>query len=163
VNGNIPNADMMIIDDEGNRLGVFGKAAALALSNAKGLDIVVVSPEAKPMVAKLMNYSKHKYEQKKKLKEAKKNQHVVNVKEIQLSPVIQKHDIDVRIKQTREFIADGDRVKVVMRLKGRMITHAEIGRKVMEDFFKAVEDIAVMEKKLQLDERFFNMTLIKKK
>jgi len=115
------------------------------------------------MIAKLMDYSKHKYEQKKKQKEAKKNQHVPDLKEVQLSPVIQKHDIETKLNNARKFINNGDRVKVVMRLKGRMISHSEIGKKVMEDFFTALEDIAVMEKKLQLDERFFNMTLIKKK
>jgi translation initiation factor IF-3 len=163
VNENVPNRDMRIIDADGVQLGVFGKAAALALAKAKGLDIVVVSPEAQPMVAKLMDYSKFKYEQKKKQKEAKKNQHIPDLKEIQLSPVIQKHDIDVRLKNARKFLESGDRVKVVMRLKGRMISHADIGKKVMEDFFSELQDIAVMEKKLQLDERFFNMTLIKKK
>jgi translation initiation factor IF-3 len=154
---------MRIIDADGSQLGVFGKAAALALAKAKGLDIIIVSPEVQPMVAKLMDYSKFKYEQKKKQKEAKKNQHIPDLKEIQLSPVIQKHDVDVRLKNARKFLEAGDRVKVVMRLKGRMISHADIGRKVMEDFFASLEDIAVMEKKLQLDERFFNMTLIKKK
>jgi translation initiation factor IF-3 len=154
---------MRIIDADGSQLGVFGKAAALALAKAKGLDIIIVSPEVQPMVAKLMDYSKFKYEQKKKQKETKKNQHIPDLKEIQLSPVIQKHDVDVRLKNTRKFLEAGDRVKVVMRLKGRMISHSDIGKKVMEDFYTALEDIAVMEKKLQLDERFFNMTLIKKK
>jgi translation initiation factor IF-3 len=163
VNGNIPNGDVRIIDVDGNQLGVFGKQAALALANAKGLDIVVVSPDAKPMIAKLMDYSKHKYEQKKKQKEAKKNQHIPDLKEVQLSPVIQQHDIETKLNNARKFINNGDRVKVVMRLKGRMISHSDIGKKVMEDFFTALEDIAVMEKKLQLDDKFFNMTLIKKK
>jgi translation initiation factor IF-3 len=154
---------MRIIDADGSQLGVFGKAAALALAKAKGLDIIIVSPEVQPMVAKLMDYSKFKYEQKKKQKETKKNQHIPDLKEIQLSPVIQKHDVDVRLKNARKFLEAGDRVKVVMRLKGRMISHSDIGKKVMEDFYTALEDIAAMEKKLQLDERFFNMTLIKKK
>ena len=163
INENIPNMDMMIIDVDGNKLGVFGKAAALALANAKGLDVIIVSPDARPMIAKLMNYSKHKYEQKKKMKEAKKNQKTPELKEIQLSPVIQQNDVNTKLNQTRKFIEGGDRVKVVMRLKGRMNDHPEIGKKIMDDFFTSIQDIAIMEKRLQLEEKSFTMTLIKKK
>jgi translation initiation factor IF-3 len=154
---------MMIIDSNGNKLGVFGKAAALALANAKGYDIIVVSPDAKPMIAKLMDYSKFKYEQKKKTKEAKKNQHNPDIKEIQLSPVIQKHDIETKLRHSRSFIEDGDKVKIVMRLKGRMIEHKDIGRKVIEGFIQSMADIAIVEKKLVLEEKSFYVTLTKKK
>lgn len=163
INDRIPNGDMRVIDADGTQLGVFGKPAALALARAKGFDIVMVSSDTRPMVAKLMDYSKHKYEQKKKMKEAKKNQHIPDLKEVQLSPVIQKNDLDVKLKRARGFIEDGDRVKVVMRLKGRMITHSQIGKTVMENFYAGIQDIAVMEKKLQLEERNFSMTLVKKR
>jgi translation initiation factor IF-3 len=154
---------MRIIDVDGNQLGVFGKQAALALANAKGYDILVVAPEARPMVAKLMNYSKFKYEQKKKQKEAKKNQHIMDTKEIQLSPVIQEHDIKTKLNHAREFIADGDKVKITMRLKGRMIAHQEIGEGVIKNFIERMADIAVVDSKLKLDGKMFITTLLPKK
>jgi translation initiation factor IF-3 len=154
---------MRIIDADGNQLGVFGKQAALALANAKGYDIVVVAPEARPMVAKLLNYSKFKYEQKKKQKEAKKNQHVMDVKEIQLSPVIQEHDLNTKLNHAKRFIADGDKIKLTMRLKGRMMAHQPIGEGVMKNFIEQLAEVAVVDSKLKLDGNTFIATLLPKK
>jgi len=154
---------MRIIDVDGNQLGVFGKQAALALANAKGYDILVVAPEARPMVAKLMNYSKFKYEQKKKQKEAKKNQHIMDVKEIQLSPVIQENDINTKLNHAKRFLADGDKVKLTMRLKGRMMAHQSIGETVMKNFIERLAEVATVDSKLKLDGNTFITTLLPKK
>jgi translation initiation factor IF-3 len=146
---------MMVIDPTGNRLGVFGKAGALAIANAKGYDILVVAPEARPMVAKLLNYSKFKYEQKKKAKEAKKNQHNPEVKEVQLSPVIQENDVNTKLTHARKFITQGDKVKITMRMKGRMMSHQDIGENVIKNFIEKISDIAGVESKLKLEGNTF--------
>jgi translation initiation factor IF-3 len=153
---------MIIIDQNGTRLGVFSKPAALAMANAKGFDILVVAPEARPMVAKLMNYSKFKFEQKKKMKEAKKNQHVIQVKEIQLSPVIQENDILTKLNQSKKFIEKGNKVKITMRLKGRMMAHKDIGEKVIGNFIERLSELAVVDSKLKLEGNTFYTTIMPK-
>jgi translation initiation factor IF-3 len=153
---------MMIIDQNGVRVGVFGKAGALAMANSRGMDIVVVAPEARPMVAKLMDYSKFKFEQKKKMKEAKKNQHQTEVKEVQLSPNIADHDLDTKLKGARGFIEDGDKVKISMRMKGRLIAHKDRGKATIDRFIEKISDIAVVERKLELEGFTFYTTLMPK-
>src|SRR5690606_32196672 len=103
----------------------------------------VVSPQSKPMVAKLLDYSKHRYDQQKKLKEMKKNQKVVDVKEIRLSPTIDKHDFETKLKRAQKFIDQGDKVKVTLRFRGRMITHSELGLEQVEKFIEKLENIIV--------------------
>ena len=163
VNENIPNGEVMIIDADGTKLGVFSKQAALMMANNKGLDLVVVSADARPMIGKLMNYSKFKFDQQKKQKELKKNQKVVDIKEIQLSPVIQENDINVKVRNARKFIENGDKVKVTLRFKGRMIAHTEIGQTVFDKFIEKMSDIAEIEGKSKLEGNTLIGYLIKKK
>lgn len=153
VNEFIPNTELLVIDDEGNKLGILPKKKALELAFQKELDLVVVSPDSKPMVAKFMDYSKHKFEQQKKLREIKKNQVIVDIKEIRLSPTIDKHDFDTKLKHALKFLEKGDKVKISIRLFGRMITHSEVGLNVINRFIEEIGTKATIESRPKLDGR----------
>jgi len=153
VNENIPNQELLVIDETGQKLGILSKKEALSISQKREFDLVVVSPDSKPMVAKLMDYSKYRYEQQRKLREIKKNQHVVELKEIRLSPTIDKHDFDTKLKHALKFLDKGDKVKVSIRFFGRMITHSEVGRTVIEKFIESIGSKATVEAKPKMDGR----------
>jgi len=102
-----------------------------------------VSPDSKPMVAKLMDYSKYRYDQQKKLKEMRKNQHIVKIKEIKLSPTIDKHDFDTKLKSAQKFIDSGDKVKVTLRFRGRMITHSDLGMQQVQKFIQSLNNVVI--------------------
>ncbi|MBN3490510.1 translation initiation factor IF-3 [Acholeplasma equirhinis] len=139
VNELIPNGQFLVIDENGTKLGTFDRNQALAIANDRGVDIFVVSADAKPMVAKLLDYSKYRFDQQKKLKEMRKNQHIVKIKEIKLSPTIDKHDFDTKLKAAQKFINGGDKVKVTLRFRGRMITHSDLGMQQVVKFMNALE------------------------
>lgn len=144
VNETLPNGQFLIIDETGERLGTFDRRQALEIAKERDIDILVVSPEnAKPMVAKLLDYSKHRFDQQKKLKEMKKNQIIVKLKEIKLSPTIDKHDFDTKLKNAQKFINGGDKLKVSLRFRGRMITHKDIGFEQVNKFVQLLQDITV--------------------
>lgn len=143
VNEKLPSGQFLVIDEEGTKLGTFDRNQALSIAADRGYDILVVSPDSKPMVAKIMDYSKYRYEQQKKLKEMKKNQHIVKLKEIKLSPTIDKHDFDTKLKSAQKFIDSGDKVKVSLRFRGRMITHKEIGLSQVNKFISLLQNIIV--------------------
>ncbi len=151
VNEHIPFGELLVIDEQGTKLGILSKREALYIAGTRELDLVVVSPDSKPMVAKLMDYSKYRYEQQRKLKEMKKNQHVVELKEIRLSPTIDTHDFETKLKHAIKFLEGGDKVKVSIRFFGRMITHADVGMKVMERFIEAIGSRAQIESKPKMD------------
>lgn len=144
VNETLPNGQFLIIDEEGQRLGTFDRRQALEIARERDIDILVVSPEnAKPMVAKLLDYSKHRYDQQKKLKEMKKNQQIVKLKEIKLSPTIDKHDFDTKLRNAQKFINGGDKLKVSLRFRGRMITHKDIGFEQVKKFVELLQGVVV--------------------
>ncbi len=153
VNETIPYGEFLVIDETGNKVGILSRRDALKLAQEREFDIVVVSPDSKPMVAKLMDYSKYRYEQQRKLREMKKNQHVVDIKEVRLSPTIDVHDFDTKLKQALKFLEKGDKVKLTIRFFGRMITHSDVGMKVMERFIEAVGSKATVESKPKMDGR----------
>ncbi len=153
VNETIPFGDLLVIDETGTKVGIISRREALALATQKELDLVVVSPDSKPMVAKFMDYSKYRYEQQKKLREMKKSQHIVELKEIRLSPTIDKHDLETKLKHAIKFLEKGDKVKLSIRFYGRMITHSEVGRQVMYSFITAVGDKATIELRPKMDGR----------
>ena len=115
------------------------------------LDLVKVAPHAKPPVCRIMDYGKYKYETSKKEREARKNQKVVNIKEVRLSPTIEKHDLEVKRRNAEKFLLSGDKVKVSIRFRGRQLSHTEIGQSIMEKFAGDLEEIAVVEKKPKLE------------
>ena len=153
VNENIPNVELLVIDEAGVKVGVISRKEAMAIASQREFDLVVVSPDSKPMVAKLMDYSKYRYDQQRKLREMKKNQHIVDIKEIRLSPTIDKHDLETKLKHTLKFLEKGDKVKVSIRFFGRMITHSDVGRKVMNEFIEKIGDRCIIESHPKMDGR----------
>ena len=123
------------------------------MAEDSNLDLVLVAPNAKPPVARVMDYGKYRYEQQKKEKEARKNQKVVNVKEVRLSPVIDDHDFNTKLRNARKFIEKGDKVKASIRFKGRAITHKEIGREVLDRLIEETKDIAIVQTRAKMEGR----------
>ena len=132
---------------------------ALDIAEEKELDLVKIAPTAKPPVCKLMDYGKYRFEQSKREKEARKNQKVISVKEVRLSPTIEEHDMQVRVRDCVKFLQNGDRVKVSIRFRGRMITHSDVGLQVMNEFFARVKDYAVQDRKPSTEGRTMTMML----
>ena len=163
MNGQIRSREVRLIGAEGEQLGVTPTAVALTQAEDLNMDLVLISNQ-EPPVAKIMDYTKFMFEQKKKQKEAKKKQATVTLKEVRLSPVIDKNDFNTKLRQATKFLEKGDKVKVSIRFKGRMITHQDVGRQVMDEFAEAVKDIAVVEQKAKMDGRqmFFQLAPIKK-
>lgn len=133
------------MDEDGNALGVMSGYEALQIASARGLDLVEISPNSKPPVCKIVDYGKFNYERQKKEKLAKKHQHVMHIKEIRFNPNTDKHDIEFKTKHLRQFLMEGHKVKAYIMFKGRMITHPEIGRKLMEDIVENLNDIGKLE------------------
>lgn len=134
-----------MVDEDGNALGVMSSYEALQIATARGLDLVEISATSKPPVCKIVDYGKFNYERQKKEKLAKKNQHVMHIKEIRFNPNTDTHDVDFKTKHLRQFLIEGHKVKAYVMFKGRMITHPEIGRKLMSDLVEKLNDIAKLE------------------
>ena len=148
--------------DEGTNYGIISTADALKLADEMGLDLVLIAPDAKPPVAKIMDYGKFKYQQEKKKKEAKKNQKVIVIKEIKLSVKIAENDISYKVKHAREFIEEGNHVKFRVFLKGREMANPQSGIEVLTKIWPMIEDIAVMDKEPKLEGRYVNMMALPK-
>lgn len=153
VNEKIRARELRVIGQNGDQLGIKSKQEALEMAERLNLDVVIVAPNAKPPVARIMDYGKYKFEQQKKEKEMKKKQKVINVKEIRLSPTIEEHDFNTKLKNGRKFLTKGDKVKVSIRFRGRAITHKEIGQRVLENFADECKDIATVEQKPKMEGR----------
>ncbi len=149
-NENIPQGKYLIIDEKGEKLGVFDQKEALKLSEQKEIDIVVVNADSSPMVARLMNYQKHRYNQQKKLREAKKKNQISVLKEIRLNPTIDKNDLNTKIKQAQKFLKQGDKVKVSMRFRGRMINNFQLGETVFKKVMQDLKNLSQIETPLKL-------------
>ncbi|MCF6515147.1 translation initiation factor IF-3 [Lactobacillus sp. S2-2] len=144
---------MMVIDAEGNQLGLKSKSEALEIADQANLDLVMVAPKAKPPVAKILDYGKYRFEQQKKERENRKRQKVVSVKEIRLSPTIDTNDFNTKLNNTRKFLSKGEKVRVSIRFKGRAITHKEIGREVLTKMAEATNDVATVTQKAKMEGR----------
>ena len=145
MNHKIRAPQVRVIDDKGEMLGVFPVEEAIRIAEDRGMDLIEVAPEAKPPTCRIMDYGKFLYEQKKKAQEAKKNQTVIVIKEIQLRPRTDQHDLDVKLRKARDFIEDNAKVKVNLRFRGREMIHQDQGLKVIESFIDALKDIAIVE------------------
>ena len=162
INEQIKANKVQVIDEQGEKRGVMGIHDALDLAYEKKLDLVLVAPNAEIPVCKIMNYGKYKFEQAKKEKEAKKKQKVLEVKEIRVTPNIEDHDFSFKLKNTKKFLEDGNKVKITVRFRGREINNAKSGEAVLNKFIENLEDIATVEKKPKLEGR--NMfTILSKK
>ena len=159
INEEIRDKEVRVISAEGEQLGIMSASQALAIAEDAGLDLVKISPNAVPPVCKVMNYGKFKFEQAKKEKENRKNQKVVEIKEIYLSMTIDVGDLNVKAKKTVEMLGDGNKVKVSIRMRGRQMAHASMGVDVMNRFFEMLGGKAVMEKEPKTEGRNITMVL----
>ena len=162
LNEEIRDKEIRLIGADGAQLGIMSSAQANALAEEQGMDLVKISPKAVPPVCKIMDYSKFCYDQKKREKDAKKNQRVVEIKEIRMSPSIDTNDFNTKVKAAQKFLADGNRVKVSVRFRGREMAHTNLGEKLLIDFAKDCAEIASMEKNPKLEGRFMAMFLTPK-
>ncbi|MFC0015673.1 translation initiation factor IF-3 [Allobacillus sp. GCM10007491] len=162
VNESIRAKELRLIDVNGEQLGVKSRNEALEIAEKANLDLVLVAPQAKPPVARIMDYGKYRFEQQKKEKEQRKNQKVINVKEIRLTPVIEEHDFNTKLRNARKFLGKGDKVKVSVRFRGRAITHKELGREVLDRFAEQTNDISNAESKPKMEGRSMFMMLAPK-
>lgn len=159
INEEIRAKEVRLIGDDNAPLGIMSRRDALTVAEEKGLDLVLIAPEAVPPVCRLMDYGKFRFEQAKKDKEARKNQSVTVLKEVRLSATIEEHDIDIKAKSAIKFLTEGDKVKVAIRFHGRQATHPEIGYNVMNVFFKKVEEVGIIEKRPVQEGRNMHMIL----
>ncbi len=148
-----------MISSDGEQVGVVSLSDAKRISEEKGIDLVEVAPQAKPPVCKIMDYGKYKYEQAKKARKAKKNQNVMNVKEVQMGVKIEEHDFNVKLKMTRRFLNDKDKVKVRVKFRGRELMHKELGYELMDKLVEGVKDIGKVESKPSMEGRNMFMFL----
>ena len=162
LNEEIRDKELRVIGEDGAQLGIMSAAEANAMAEEQGLDLVKISPNAVPPVCKIMDYSKFCFDQKKREKEAKKNQRVVEVKEIRMSPGIDTNDFNTKVKNAQKFLADGNRVKVSVRFRGREMAHTNLGEKLLVDFAEACAENSTMEKNPKLEGRFMGMFLAPK-
>ncbi len=159
LNGEIRDREVRVIKDStGEMLGIMSSREALRLAEEEGLDLVKISPNSVPPVCKIMDYGKFKFEQAKKEKENRRNQKIVELKEVQLSMTIDVGDLNVKAKQATKFLEAGNKVKVTIRLRGRQMAHANLGKDVIMNFAESLKEIAVIEKPLNMEGR--NLILI---
>ena len=141
------------ISGDGAMLGIMDARAAQKIANERGLDLVKVSPNAKPPVCKIMDFGKYKFELAKRERENRKNQKVVNIKEVQLSPSIDTNDFNTKAKQAMKFLKSGDKVRVKVRFRGRELSHSEIGKALLDKFAETVKEVGTVEKQAKLEGR----------
>ena len=163
INGQIRDREVRVIGTDGEQLGVMSARDAQKLADEAELDLIKIAPKAKPPVCKIMDYGKFRYEQQKREKEAKKKQHVVETKEIRLSPNVEMNDLKTKANNARKFITKGDKVKVTLRFRGREMAHIGSSAHVLDDFAQMLEDIAQVSKKPKLEGRNMTMFLEKKR
>ena len=145
INDEIRDREVRLVSESGEQLGIMSAHDALAKAEEAGLDLVKISPKATPPVCKLMDYGKFKFEQSKREKEARKNQHVVEIKEVRMSPGIDVNDFNVKLRNAQKFLAEGNRVKATVRFRGREMAHTDIGRKLLMKFAEDCAEVAVMD------------------
>lgn len=153
VNEGIRAREVRVIGPDGEQIGIKPIREALELAQQHNLDLVNVAPNAKPPVCRIMDFGKYKFEQSKKEKEARKNQKVINVKEVRFSPTIDEHDYQTKLRSAIKFLEKGDKVKASVRFRGRQIAHADLGKRVLERLAQEAEQVAIMEKPPRMEGR----------
>ena len=162
VNEKIRFKEVLVIDQNGDQLGVKSRNQAIDIAYNEGLDLVCVAPNAKPPVCRIMDFGKYRFEQQKKAKEMKRNSKVVAVKETQLSVTIDVHDKNVKLKRTLKWLEEGNKVKVAIRFRGRQLSHVEVGEEVLNKFIDYVKEYSVIEKAPSLDGKWLTCVLASK-
>ncbi len=163
MNEEIRDREIRVIGADGSALGILNTKDALKLAEEKDLDLVMMSPTAKPPVCRIMDFGKFVYEQQKKEKEAKKKQKVVNLKEIRLSATIEDHDIAIKASNAKKFLLDEDKVKITVRFRGREIENSKVGHKILKSFVDKIGDVYIVEKPARQEGRNMIMILAPKK
>ena len=153
LNEEIREPQVRLIGEDGEQLGIMSSQEALEAALERDLDLVMISPAAKPPVCKIMDYGKYRFEQSKREKEAKKNQHVIEVKEIRMSPSIGENDFQVKLRSGQKFLAEGNRLKVTVRFRGREMAHTDLGKQLLERFAEECAEIAKLDKGAKLEGR----------
>ena len=148
-----------MVSAEGEQLGIMPTQKALETARAQELDLVEVAPEASPPVCRIMDFGKYKYTQARRLKEARKKQTTISVKEVKMGPKTEKHDFDFKLKHVRRFLEEGHKAKVTVRFKGREMAHTELGWKMLQKMVEAVQDIAVAENNPRMEGRMLHIML----
>mgnify|MGYP000977358413 CR=1 FL=1 len=154
---------MLVIGPDGEQLGIMLRREALEKANEYNLDLFCVAPNGTPPVCKILDYGRYRFELQKKNKEAKRNQHTTELKPLRLSPVIDTHDYETKLKQARNWLESGLKVKADMRFRGRLITRLEVGRKIMNSFIDDLGDLAIVDKKPTLEGNTMSVVLSPKK
>ena len=162
VNREIAVAQVRLIDEQGENLGVVSKDAAIERAEEAGMDLVEISPGADPPVCKILDYGRFKYQDQKKKNEARKKQKTIDIKEIKMRPNIDTHDYDVKMRSINRFIADGDKVKVTMRFRGREMVHQELGLKVLDRVRDQLDEVAKVEQFPKMEGRQMIMVVAPK-
>ena len=163
INEQIRDKEVRLISADGEQLGIMSARDALQKAEEAGLDLVKIAPNAKPPVCKIVDYSKYKYEQARREKEAKKKQKTVEVKEIRLSPNIDTNDLNTKVNAARKFLSKGDRVKITLRFRGREMAHMNNSKHILDDIAQSLSDIAVVEKAPKVEGRSMTMFLTEKR
>ena len=159
LNEEIRDREVRLVGEEGEQLGIMSAREALDKAVDQGLDLVKISPSAVPPVCKLMDYGKYKFEQQKREKDARKNQHVVEIKEVRMSPGIDVNDFNVKLRNAQKFLSEGDRVKATVRFRGREMAHTDIGRGLLVKFAEQCDEVATLDKDPKLDGRHMSIFL----
>ena len=159
INEQIRVREVRLIDDKGDQKGIVPTIEALKMAKEQELDLVEVAPHANPPVCKILDYGKYRFEQEKKLRDSKKNQKQLKLKEIRMQPKIGAGDLDFKSKHVQEFLNEGNKVKVTIRFRGRELAHTELGYDVLKEVLKRLDDEYVVEKQPAMEGRFMSMTL----
>lgn len=159
INEEIREKEVRLIDADGTMIGIIAAKEAQKLANSKNLDLVKIAPQAVPPVCKIMDYGKYMFELAKKEKEARKNQKIISIKEVRVSPSIEDHDFEFKVKNAYKFLKDGDKVKVSVKFRGREMHYTSIGNEILEKFAESVKDVGVVEKKPKLEGKSMIMIL----
>ena len=162
INEEIVAKEVKVIDENGEQLGILPTVEAIKMAEERDLDLVEVAPNANPVVCKIMNYGKYKYEQARKEKESKKKQKIVEVKEIRLSSTIDTHDFEFKSKNARKFLEDGNKVKATIKFKGREVNNTAFGASVLTKFAESLEDVGTADKEPKLEGRNMMLMIIPK-
>ena len=163
INEQIRDREIRLIGEDGQQLGIMSSREAMKIAREAELDLVKIAPQAKPPVCKIIDYGKYRYELARKEKEAKKKQKTIEVKEVRLSPNIYSNDLNTKIASARKFIEKGNKVKVTLRFRGREMAHVQSSRHILDEFAKALEDIALVDKPAKMEGRSMAMFLTEKR
>lgn len=161
LNNQIRASEIRLIDETGKQIGVMGISDALTLSQEKEMDLVEIAPQAQPPVVKLIDYKKFLYQEKKRKQEEKRHAHVSETKQIRFKPFIDDYDLDIKVKRAKEFIAQGDKVKFIIRFQGRAITKQDLGREALNKVIQKMSEVAHVDREIHMEGRQMVVVLVK--